>query len=67
MCSLLLGKLICTYREDWVVCSSEQNAGQNHAQKRVMKLLKCGKVKIFGIDSNKSKLNERKKKIIKEM
>jgi hypothetical protein len=28
-----------------------------------MNLLKCGKVKIFGKDNNKSKLNARKKKI----
>lgn len=62
---LLIRKLIWTYREDWGVCSFERNARQNHAQKRAMNLFKCGKVKIFGKDSNKSNLNARKKKIRK--
>jgi hypothetical protein len=43
------------------VRSFEQNVRKNHAQKRAMTLLKCGKVKIFGNDSNKSKINARKK------
>jgi hypothetical protein len=58
---LLIRKLIWSYRENRGVCSCEQNARQNHAQKRVMNLLKCGKVKIFGKPSNKSKLNAPKR------
>ena len=43
------------------MCSFEQNGRQNYALKRVMNLLKCGEVKIFGKDSNRSKMNARKK------
>jgi hypothetical protein len=55
-----IGLEVNTQKTKYMLLSCQQNAGQNHAIKRANRsFLKCGTVKIFGNNSNKSKFDSR--------